>query len=354
VRHWRSDFPLSAKVFVPLVCVAVIAAGCGRAPGQEETGALSSDTTLATTQPVPNCGASAGPTARLNPNLINDSGHGRFVLFGGDVEVAPSMGSANDTWLLSSGCWSEVQSASAPPSRAGAAADYDPIHNVVVLYGGVQSAPGKTPTFLADTWLLNGTTWSQVQPAIAPSLTVPVGAFDIATGQFVVFGAPQSGAPAETWAWDGTHWFQLHPQVSPIARIDATMAYDSGAHKLVLFGGFNAGVGTLGDTWTWDGTNWQEEHPASSPSPRIGASMCGGQQLILFGGSDISSPAGAETWTWVHGNWRQVATTHKPTARRNAACARGDAGVVVFGGQGTAGQPLSDRWSFTGSDWSAG
>lgn len=340
-----------------LVGVAMLAVGCGRAPGQGDSGSsgiLSSDSNIAGSNPAPTCAPSTGPAGRLSATLVDDSGHGRFVLFGGDVATGPSMGSANDTWLLSSGCWTQMHPAVAPPNRSGAAAGYDPIHNVIVLYGGEQSAPGNSPIFLSDTWLLNDATWSQVQGAVAPSLTSPVGAFDVASGQFVVFGTPQTGSPAETWAWDGAHWLQLHPATSPVARIDATMAYDSGARKLVLFGGFNAGIGTLGDTWTWDGANWQEEHPAIAPSARIGASMCGGQPVILFGGSDISSPAAADTWAWVHGNWRQVAPVHNPSARRNAACAHGDAGVVVFGGQGSAGQPLTDTWSFSGSDWSEG
>ena len=66
-----------------------------------------------------------------------------------------------------------------------------------VVYGGFGNG-----SYLGDTWMLSGTTWT-------------VGVID--------------GAPA---------------------RAGAPLAFDAGRHDTVLFGGRNANVGYCSDTWT--------------------------------------------------------------------------------------------------------
>jgi hypothetical protein len=40
----------------------------------------------------------------------------------------------------------------------------------------------------------------------------------------------------DTWAWDGTTWTELHPAVSPRLRQSASMAYDDARQTAVLYG----------------------------------------------------------------------------------------------------------------------
>src|SRR5207249_4651240 len=78
-------------------------------------------------------------------------------------------------------------------------------------------------------------------------------AFDTATGQFIVFGGTSASGSLlnDMWAWNGSSWTQMFPPplnpsaAGPAARSGATMVYDSGHNKLILFGGQTAsGSGT--------------------------------------------------------------------------------------------------------------
>jgi Galactose oxidase, central domain len=332
--------------------VVLLAVGCGGASGASPTPSSTATSVSPSPSPSP-CPSVTVPAGRLGAALTYDGKRGEFLLFGGDVSQAQSMGASNDTWISTSGCWAQQSPVHTPQPRSNAVASFDPVRNVVVLYGGEYDAPGVTPTFLNETWLWAGTDWNLVRSSPTPSLVLPVGAFDIATGQLIVFGTPPSGPPAQTWAWDGSNWSLLHPQMTPPARTDASASYDSATRQVVLFGGYNASLGTLGDTWTWDGTTWQEQHPSTSPGARSDAEMCGGPSVVLFGGTTSSGVSG-DTWVWSGGNWVSVAPQHLPPPRRNGSCASDGTNIVMFGGQGTNGQLLNDSWKFVNGDWALG
>ena len=65
-------------------------------------------------------------------------------------------------------------------------------------------------------------------------------------------------------------WIQKQ-DIGPRPRVVLGMAYDSVRKKVVLFGGYPLGGGTIGDTWEWDGTDWTQvaDSPARSDSPCI-------------------------------------------------------------------------------------
>ena len=69
-----------------------------------------------------------------------------LVIFGGHN----SQGHLNDTWLydLQGDTWKRVKSESAPTARVNAAMTYDPIHDVIILFGGLE----EDFTELQDTW----------------------------------------------------------------------------------------------------------------------------------------------------------------------------------------------------------
>jgi hypothetical protein len=89
-------------------------------------------------------------------------------------------------------------------------------------------------------------------------------------GKVVLFGGEDATATVlgDTWIWDGTTWTQAFPAHSPAPRVGA-MAATLGS-LVVLFGG-DAGLtdNELSDTWVWDGTDWTPLN-VSGPSPRFG------------------------------------------------------------------------------------
>jgi hypothetical protein len=79
-------------------------------------------------------------------------------------------------------------------------------------------------------------------------------AYDASHSQIVLFGGSYT-ATSDTWIWDGSDWSQSMPTHAPSRRFAMGMAYDQAHGQVVLFGGGNGKY--LGDTWTWDGTDWQ-------------------------------------------------------------------------------------------------
>jgi Galactose oxidase, central domain len=194
--------------------------------------------------------------------MVYDAERQVSLLFGG--------GGNNDTWIWDGKNWRQANPASTPALRSGAAIGYDDARQLVVLFGG-QTTDNRYGMLLNDTWLWNGSTWTQAAPATTP--------------------------PARQGA--------------------GFTSYTAGQH-LVLFGG-STGHTLLGDTWIWDGSNWQEHTSAEGPSPRVWAAMTyhtHTQQAILIGGAGEGSAAMpvalSDTWTWNGSGWQQLTSSTMP------------------------------------------
>jgi hypothetical protein len=210
----------------------------------------------------------------------------------------------------------------APPATGDTTLVYDDQMGDVLFLGDTFYTGLNQP---AQTWVWNGSAWTQLHPAHEPSIRSNVAiAYDPATKQVVLFGGISSlgsgGMLSDTWTWDGTDWTQQHPATSPPARDDAALAYDAATNQLVLFGGGSnqPRIGglvppPLNDTWVWTGSNWIQQHPATSPLPVLSPALAydaAQQQLILFGGLYANTTpmrkALNDTWQWTGSNWVQL------------------------------------------------
>ncbi len=216
------------------------------------------------------------PSARSSYSMAFDSDLGVVVLFGGFNGGLQNGGFLNDTWTWNGTNWTEQPQQpvfAAPAPRSGASMAYDSVHHQMVMFGGAGQSldPSQGSVFLGDTWLWNGSSWSDVYPRNPPSARAGATmVFDTLHGVTVLFGG--SFYLNDTWVWDGSNWTQENPQTSPLGRQGAAMAYDSVNNQTVLFGGL---IGVLydfqiqltqgDDTWIWDGSNWTQQHPPSSP-----------------------------------------------------------------------------------------
>ncbi len=150
---------------------------------------------------------------------------------------------------------------------------YDAAASNVVLFGGQDSGVGPD-NVLGDTWVWNGSTWTEEFPAVSPpARDGATMTYDAATGNVVLFGGlPGTSYMCETcmndtWAWNGSTWTELNLTNSPPARFAATMAYDAATQNVVLFGGEgDLTVGLLNDTWTL-GTAYVCPAGVATPSP---------------------------------------------------------------------------------------
>ncbi len=154
-------------------------------------------------------------------------------------------------------------------------AAFDSHRNRLVVFGGSDNSG-----YLADTWELDGVSWSETTPATSPSPRVLATLSYDATRQVtVLFGGgynPGGGYTnySDTWEYDGSTWTQITTTNTPPGRRGHSMVYDSDRGVTVLFGGFN--TAPLNDTWEYDGTTWHQELTANAPLSRTN------HQLVFF------------------------------------------------------------------------
>jgi hypothetical protein len=77
-------------------------------------------------------------------------------------------------------------------------------------------------------------------------------AYDGDLGVVVLFGGAVGGdwgnSSNDTWMWNGSNWTQIHPATVPPNRYNFGMDYDTHGKVIVMFGGDSTGP-SRNDTW---------------------------------------------------------------------------------------------------------
>lgn len=275
------------------------------------------------------------PSERAGHAMAYDSVHHQVVLFGGEgpiTNIYAPLPMLNDTWTWDGTTWTQQFPQNSPSPRSSYSMAFDSDLGVVVLFGGFNGGG-----FLNDTWTWDGSNWTEQpqQPifaAPAPRSGASM-AYDSVRHQLVMFGGGgqefinQGMIFGDTWLWNGSSWSDVYPRNPPSARAGATMVFDSLHGVTVLFGGSYY----LNDTWVWDGSTWTQENPQTSPLGRQGASMAYdsvNNQTVLFGGLigvihdfQIQLSQGDDTWIWDGSNWTQQHPPSSPPAGGSLAMA---------------------------------
>jgi RHS repeat-associated protein len=244
------------------------------------------------------------PPPKSSQSTAYDAARQQVVMFGGTIGNAISA----DTWVWDGINWTQKFPANSPSARLHADMAYDAAHQQVVLFGG---GPGD-PSSFADTWVWDGTNWTQKFPTTSPpARSGHRMAYDTARGQIVLFagrgGSDGNTFFSDTWVWDGTNWTQKFPATSPpTPRFQYGLAYDAAQQQVVLFGGQGPNNTPIyNDTWVWDGTAWIQQLPATIPPGRTLPAMAydaAHAQVVLFGGftgpGGLSGSFANDTWVW--------------------------------------------------------
>jgi hypothetical protein len=182
--------------------------------------------------------------------------------------------------------------------------------------------------------------------------------YDAGSERMIVFGGFMfdSGVNSETWAYDpdSHQWERMHPKRNPSARNYSAMAYDEGSDRVILFGG-DDGVDIFGDTWAYDyeSDSWKKMSPGRSPAARDYSSMVydpRSDRVVLFGGSaDMETAAFDDTWAYDvdRNEWTQLAVDG-PSARAWHAMAYDAEArkIVLFGGGPTREEFTAETWIY--------
>ena len=199
--------------------------------------------------------------------------------------------------------------------------------------------------FLNGVALFAQADWTQKFPAHVPPKRINSAMAQYGSGGAVVmFGGLNLGATGDfsqhnvlcdTWVWNGSDWTQVFRTVflsCPAARYGAAMAYVAASGKAVMFGGTDASGHFLGDTWTFfivctsksncGSLVWAQVSSASNPSARSGASMAydaARSRIVLTGGAH-SSGALSDNWEFdpAANSWLSQPGLPPPAANQGA------------------------------------
>ena len=142
------------------------------------------------------------------------------------------------------GTWSQVQVTGPTPDRSFFAVAYDPVHENVVFFGG-----GDSLSPLGDTWLWDGTAWTQSTAASPGARAEATLAWNPVRQRIILVGGNQRSS----WEWDGKSWTQIAVVPGPMNRLSGVVMPSRDGTRLRLFGGIS-GVDQLDDLWElgWD------------------------------------------------------------------------------------------------------
>lgn len=201
--------------------------------------------------------------------------------------------------------------------------------------------------------------WEQIPTSDGPAARTTQMVFDTARNRIVLFGGfgdPPGSGLDDTWIWNGSAWTELQPKHRPPARAAAAMVYDAARDRVVLFGGARPAGGVYGDTWEFDGADWVEAHPAVSPSPRWSPAFAWdatNQRTTLFSGW-IGDGSGLDTWSYDGRSWELIADAGGPGKEGGYPIATFDprtGRTAMLTDEIVDGQSVAHLWWFDGLHW---
>jgi hypothetical protein len=269
-----------------------------------------------------------------------------------------------DLWAWDGSRWTVSEpKGPKPPARSIALVMYDPDRERVLLYGGLS----RLGAALDDTWLWDGSEWTEVASATKPTLRSLAAQDYQAVYDFerkcTVLVVP-NGNYFETYLFDGTKW-TLASTPSPPFRSEFALVWDGATRSALLFGGTSTFGVDQNDAWRWDGTKWTDVTPAVSPparavrtAGRLEYDPVRGNVVLVAGLSRERNALLEDTWIWsgTTTTWTEVAKNAPHPSPRWRAIIGYDPerkGIVVSGGfpDSVSRIPLFDTWLWDGSNW---
>jgi hypothetical protein len=336
----------------------------------------------------------------------------QLIMFGGggfDV--------SSQTWAYSRTGWQLLHPPASPPARQGASMAYDPELHALVMFGGISYTIGdeakplsngglNTNIRFLDTWLWDGTTWSEVANGI-DGYTSPETAnledgvmetdlaYDSSNHQLVLDYICTNDCESHhsrTWQFLSTShtweristpaampWNQAGesdntppgltsewPTCNPSQNFGPSRVVAATPAGPLLYVGQGAVNGSpdqvsdtdgpinhqLPETWTLSNDVWHALSTARLPNnanqlsfPAMAADVQ--NHMVLFAEY-------GQTWVWSGSAWTEPTLVTSPGTRCGEAMAYDPVlGVdVLFGGVARAGGGLADTWTWNGASWS--
>ncbi|MHC4662177.1 MAG: Kelch repeat-containing protein [Planctomycetota bacterium] len=268
------------------------------------SGAVSDGTTQTIISDPTTWGFNGMEWVDLSPSNTPEARFGTYICFDNrGALMFGGMGTGgvlNDVWRFEGGNWHSVNTANAPGGRYWGDMIWDPIRDVIILFGG---SDGSTAS-LDETWELDldTNTWTHLD-TLSTNPTARVRFNMFYTNRVVLSGGSGTigkSAYGGTWSFYGdTTWtVNPHDYTSPM-RYDMGLATDYEGGYGLLFGGMDANENVLGDLWIYLNGTWESLPQGNKPTARSMHGMeydSNLEKFVLFGGYSGSGVTN-DTWT---------------------------------------------------------
>ena len=296
------------------------------------------------------------------------------ILHGGIIEKNSEL--SPETWVFNKiNGWNQVQATTAPPTRSSFAMAITG-EGKQVMYGGIPGNDQLGPA-LCDTWFNIGDGWNELDTNLQnPGQLCHHAMATFDKDKILLFGGVGGNrAPSNTYLFVDHQsleetWQIVEPTSTkqvPFARSEPAMtnlAKDPG--KVLMFGGLgleephkvadDTWIFTMNEQWT----KLSYDKNASVPPARASHALAslGDGKALLFGGSAVTSNNNLFDDTWIFHEefdahthkWVELkfgTNTLRPPKRSGHAMATlGHGKVVLFGGDSSHSETLSDTWMF--------
>lgn len=205
-----------------------------------------------------------------------------------------------DTWAWDGTNWVQLAPATSPSPRARGWLEWDILHSRALYFGGKNTTANLA---LAETWLWDSTTWTQVVTANAPAWNSGNGLIaygmthDPLRDRFVLVGGTRTTASVspQTYEFTGTDWV-LHNTGGLVGRTAPAVAFVPATGVTYTFGGYN-GAAFVNDTFEYQTDDWPGYVPfgagcagsAGVPTLAGGTTWLGETHHTAIGGLDPSA-----------------------------------------------------------------
>jgi len=270
------------------------------------------------------------------------------------VVVSPGTDQVYALSLSGTPTWSRVPTTGAPLIRESTAAAYDPVRDRVIVYGGayvIVDDEGYAENYnVPDTWALSlsSSTWTRLPDGHEHQGGMMY--YDSADDRMLVLSEYSSWGIHSLSLSGAPTWSVISPTTTPApVRSGFATAYDPSRHRVVLFGGWEAG-GFLNDVWELDldgAPAWSSIAVSNAPEGR--SDMCGiydpvRDRMIIQGGVGqipfVGTKPFSETWEVSFAGtptWSLIPDPELTPRPRDAHAAILDETrqrMIVFAGQG--------------------
>jgi hypothetical protein len=258
-------------------------------------------------------GTTGQPTDCVSPLTAFDTDRQKLVML---CDSSATMDFDGTTWTTFD------TSKTSPPSHRFAAMAYDQTLKKTVFFGGYDGVSA----YLNQTWLFDGTSWSQVKKNPAPFRSLTSMWWDPTLKKTVLYGGlgrltanDRLTRFSDMWSFDGTGWLEIKPATTPGMRYGAAVVVDPKTGHALIFGGIRVDTDATNnqvqvyanDMWEWDGTTWTKVTSSIlTPPARENAGFAVDpltNDLVLFGG--YSGTYLSDVWSFSKGQWKQITET---------------------------------------------